>query len=65
MDFLCNIRSQNIQVETIQVLTRDNQCMPKFYFFVVQVLNKVEDEEAEKAFKDDDPDTDDSEGMAM
>eukprot|EP00903_Cladosiphon_okamuranus_P007071 g6872.t1 len=30
-----------------------------------RVLNKVEDEEAEQAFKDDDPDSDDSEGRAM
>lgn len=30
-----------------------------------QVLNKVEEEEAQQAFKDDDPDSDDSEGMAM
>lgn len=30
-----------------------------------KVLNKVEDEEAEQAFKDDDPDSDDSEGRAM
>ncbi|CAB1121319.1 unnamed protein product [Ectocarpus sp. CCAP 1310/34] len=30
-----------------------------------RVLNKVEDEENEQAFKDDDPDSDDSEGRAM
>ena len=30
-----------------------------------QVLNKVEEEEIEQSFKDDDPDSDDSEGMAM
>lgn len=30
-----------------------------------KVLNKVEDEEVEAAFKQDDPDSDDSEGMAM
>ncbi|CAM9501976.1 unnamed protein product [Pylaiella littoralis] len=30
-----------------------------------RVLNKVEEEEAQQAFKDDDPDSDDSEGMAM
>lgn len=29
------------------------------------MLNKVVDEEAEAAFKADDPDSDDSEGMAM
>ncbi len=31
----------------------------------LQVLNKVEDEEAEQAFQDDDPDSDDSDGRAM
>eukprot|EP00904_Undaria_pinnatifida_P009452 jgi/Undpi1/5637/HiC_scaffold_2.g00912.m1 len=30
-----------------------------------KVLNKVEDEEAAQSYKDDDPDSDDSEGMAM
>ncbi|CAM9708333.1 unnamed protein product [Laminaria digitata] len=30
-----------------------------------RVLNKVEDDEATQAYKDDDPDSDDSEGMAM
>lgn len=30
-----------------------------------KVLNKIEDEEAALSYKDDDPDSDDSEGMAM